>query len=84
MFQACRLVPMAGYGLGNSVGNSWSTCLQSNVSAYACGADLPRWLSVSSRGLPLATPGNGTLMARRPWRARVQCPPDKLPDDADD
>jgi hypothetical protein len=23
IFQACRLVPIAGYGLGNSVGNSW-------------------------------------------------------------
>jgi len=39
-------------------------CLQSDVSAYACGADLPRWLSMSSREVPLVTPGNGTLMAR--------------------
>ena len=39
-------------------------CLQSDVYARRDGADLVRQLSVmSSREIPLLTPGNGTLMA---------------------
>ena len=40
-------------------------CLQSDVYVRPGGADLASRLSVSSRGLPLPTPVNGTLMARR-------------------
>ena len=40
------------------------TCLQSDVYVRAGVADLARQLSASGRGIPLPTPGNGTLMAR--------------------
>jgi hypothetical protein len=46
------------------VGDTANTCLQSDVYTRSDSADLAGQLSVSSREIPLLTPGNGTLMAR--------------------
>ena len=58
-------MPITGYGLGNSVGNSWSTCLQIAVVSLDLQREPEGRLSMSDRGVLLVTGVNGTLMARR-------------------
>jgi hypothetical protein len=66
-----------GFLVGAGEGNrTLMTSLEGVPHGAVVGADLHVGVAVGSRGLPLFTLANGTLMARRPWWARAFTAPE--------